>query len=307
MTRLIVSFHEWFVEGASPCRQTRKEVYVRDSPNSYLHVYDITGLPGSAPKQVADISLQSPSRGPGWVHHSRDGHYVFVGDSGDVIDTTTRKTVAVLPSLANTARSIEIDFENGVPVWAMGNRASTGMVNPPPSSLDTTTFHGDHQRAGWQQNESILTPQNVGGGAFRPIWNSPAFDSFETNPAHAYASPLYVDAVTIGSGPYAGGRFNVVLSATSNNFVYAVNAFANSTGSIQVPAGTILWSRALGTPAANANLDQVPLGILGTPTVDTSTTPPRLYVVSADASAGHQVLALDITSGNVFARLAACD
>jgi hypothetical protein len=34
-----------------------KELYVMDAPNSYVHVYDITGLPGSAPKQVADIPL----------------------------------------------------------------------------------------------------------------------------------------------------------------------------------------------------------------------------------------------------------
>ena len=277
-----------------------KEVYVTDLLNSYVRVYDITGLPGSAPKQVANISLQPASREPGWMHHSRDGHYVFVGGSGDVIDTTTRKTVATLPALANSATSIEIDFENGVPVWVMGNRSSASTVNAATSSFDTTTFHGDRQRTGWQQNETILTPQNIAGGTFGPIWNSPAFDRFGINPAHAYASPLYVDAVTISSGRYAGGTFSVVLAATSNNFVYAVNAFATTVGSAEVPAGTILWSHNLGTPATNTNLDNVPLGILGTPTVDTSAMPPRLYVVSADVSAGHQVFALDIASGNIL-------
>src|SRR5689334_22911867 len=47
----------------------------------------------------------------GWLHHSRDGQYVFVGDSGDVIDTKMRKTVTTLPPLANTRKFIEIDFE----------------------------------------------------------------------------------------------------------------------------------------------------------------------------------------------------
>lgn len=114
-----------------------KELYVMDAPNSYVHVYDVTGLPGFAPKQVADIPLVGKESGneqgcaydcekDGWLHHSQDGRYVFVADSGDVIDTTTRKTVATLPALANTRKAIEIDFQNGVPVWAMINRTSIG-------------------------------------------------------------------------------------------------------------------------------------------------------------------------------------
>jgi DNA-binding beta-propeller fold protein YncE len=34
-----------------------REIYVVDSINSYVHVFDVTGLPGSAPRQVADIQL----------------------------------------------------------------------------------------------------------------------------------------------------------------------------------------------------------------------------------------------------------
>ena len=117
-----------------------KEIYVVDQPNSYVHVFDITGLPGSVPKQVADIPLVSKLTGnkspcaydcgrEGWLHHTRDGRYVFVGDSGDVIDTGSRKTVAELPAMANSRIEIEIDFENGVPVWAMNNRSSIGTVH----------------------------------------------------------------------------------------------------------------------------------------------------------------------------------
>ena len=114
-----------------------KEIYVIDQPNSYVHVFDITGLPESAPQQIADIALVNKMVGyetpcaqtcgkSGWLHHSRDGHYVFVGDSGDVIDTGGRKSVATLPAMENTRREIEIDFQNGVPVWAMANRSSIG-------------------------------------------------------------------------------------------------------------------------------------------------------------------------------------
>jgi hypothetical protein len=116
-----------------------KEIYLMDSINSYVHVFDVTGLPGSAPRQVADIQLvgaKSRKESPcaydclkdGWLHHSRDGRYVFVGDSGDVIDTTLRKTAMMLPALANSRKEIEIDFEGGapLPIWAMNNRSSIG-------------------------------------------------------------------------------------------------------------------------------------------------------------------------------------
>lgn len=132
-----------------------KEIYVIDQPNSYVHVYDITGLPASPPKQVSNIPLAGKMTGTetlcaydcgksGWLHHSRDGHYVFVGDSGDVIDTRTRTTVATIPPLANSKKAIEIDFQNGLPVWAMNNRQSMGgaSVSPPPPGPITMVQSG---------------------------------------------------------------------------------------------------------------------------------------------------------------------
>jgi hypothetical protein len=120
-----------------------REIYLMDSINSYVHVFDITGLPKSAPRQVANIQLVGTLSGhespcaydclkDGWLHHSRDGRYVFVGDSGDVIDTTLRKTAMRLPSLANSRKAIEIDFEDGapLPIWAMNNRSSIGGSAP---------------------------------------------------------------------------------------------------------------------------------------------------------------------------------
>jgi DNA-binding beta-propeller fold protein YncE len=118
-----------------------KELYLIDSINSYVHVFDVSGLPASGPRQVADIQLVGALTGnesdcaydclkDGWIHHSRDARYVFVGDSGDVIDTVRRVTVATLPAMANTRKEIEIDFQKGVPVWAMNNRSSIGAWHP---------------------------------------------------------------------------------------------------------------------------------------------------------------------------------
>jgi hypothetical protein len=118
------------------------QIYLIDSINSYVQVFDVSGLPASPPKQVADIALQGKISGnehgcaydclkDGWLHHSHDGRYVFVGDSGDVIDTGLRRTVATLPAMINSRKEIEIDMQNGKVVWAMNNRSSIGMGSSP--------------------------------------------------------------------------------------------------------------------------------------------------------------------------------
>ena len=63
----------------------------------------------------------------GWVQRSVDGRYVFVADSGDVIETATRKVIANLAPLLNTKMSLEIDWENGVPIATSG-RTGVGQV-----------------------------------------------------------------------------------------------------------------------------------------------------------------------------------
>jgi uncharacterized protein (TIGR03437 family) len=172
------------------------------------------------------------------------------------------------------------------------------------ASQDWPTFHVDRQRTGWRPNEMTLTPAAVSGGKFGPIWNSQEFDSITIGKTvyspHLYASPLYLDQVTMTAGAHAGSSFSVVFAATSNAYVYAVNAFTTA-GANPVAAGTILWKRRLNTASVVQNLDGgMPLGVLGTPIIDTATNPPRLYVASADATAGWQVFALDVTNGSVL-------
>ena len=116
-----------------------KELYLIDFPNNYVHVFDVSKMPTGKPQKVADIKLkhslhhqESPCAadclGESWLHHSRDGRYVFVGDSGDVISTTTRTVVGYLPAMYNSRKMIEIDWQNGIPIWAMNNSSSTGQV-----------------------------------------------------------------------------------------------------------------------------------------------------------------------------------
>jgi hypothetical protein len=115
-----------------------KELWVIDQPNSYVHVFDVSALPGSAPTQIANIKLTRAMSGTqvgctydclreGWLQHTLDGRFVIVGDSGDVIDTKTRQSVANLEPLYNSRVFLEIDWSGGVPV-ATSTRSGLGYV-----------------------------------------------------------------------------------------------------------------------------------------------------------------------------------
>jgi hypothetical protein len=158
-------------------------------------------------------------------------------------------------------------------------------------------FHGDRARTGWNPNETILTPDSV-ANSFGKLWDSPVFDSFAGTPAHLYASPLYVDSVLVtGDPPYAGLQLSLVIAATSNGFVYAVNAFEAA----GIPAGTIVWRRNLGSPGGG--VDGSRLGVLGTPAIDLNATPPRIYVASdvSDGGRAWRLFGLNLTNGSIMA------
>ncbi len=115
------------------------EVYVIDSPNSIVHVFDVTQIRQNVrPKRIADIHLNHPLLGQatrcaydclqiGWLQHSLDGKYVYVGDCGDVIATATHTITAFLPQLRNTRKMIEVDWQNGR-VIATSTRQGIGAV-----------------------------------------------------------------------------------------------------------------------------------------------------------------------------------
>ena len=104
-----------------------RQLYLIDTPNGYVHVFDVSGLPASPPRDLAHIKLAHPPPNDGWLQHSRDGRYVYVGRAGDVIDTRTRKVVAFLRPLQQTADFLEIDWRGGKPV-STTSRYGTGYV-----------------------------------------------------------------------------------------------------------------------------------------------------------------------------------
>lgn len=112
-----------------------RQVWVIDSLNQYVHVFDVSQVPERRPRRIADIRLAHTLTGDGWIQISRSGCFVYVGDSGDVLSTTNFKPVAFLPALRSTKESLEIDWRHGLPV-ATSTRTGLGYVtrgpNPPP-------------------------------------------------------------------------------------------------------------------------------------------------------------------------------
>jgi hypothetical protein len=106
----------------------RPELWVLDAPNSVVHLFDVSALPGAPPVRLEDIRLSKPISGDenpctdscgriGSLLHSADGRFVYVGDSGDVIDTRTREAIANLDALHNSRVQVEVDWLHGKAVF----------------------------------------------------------------------------------------------------------------------------------------------------------------------------------------------
>jgi hypothetical protein len=115
-----------------------REVWAMDKPNGMVHIFDITGLPARPPRQIANIALGNMDANEaqcsksclkeGWVQFSRNGRYVYVGDTGAVVNAHTKRVIAHLPELRNSRKHIEVDWYRGRPVWGSPTRSQRGYV-----------------------------------------------------------------------------------------------------------------------------------------------------------------------------------
>ena len=87
------------------------ELWVVDSFYKYLHVFDVTGLPGLRPRQIADIPL---SDDPKWINFSGDGRYAHVS-TGEIVDAHTRRVIALTEK---SRQFLQIDWRGGEPLRA---------------------------------------------------------------------------------------------------------------------------------------------------------------------------------------------
>ncbi len=101
-------------------------LWVLDAPNSFVHLFRVgTGRP----RLLADVQLQKPLSGGrfpcsgncrrvGSLLLSEGGRYLYVGDSGDVIDTRKEDAVTNLEALHNSRVTLLVDWVDGRPAIA---------------------------------------------------------------------------------------------------------------------------------------------------------------------------------------------
>ena len=149
-----------------------------------------------------------------------------------------------------------------------------------------TTYHYDNQRTGWNQNETKLTPANVGPTSFGVLAQVVLDDQVD-------AQPLVVPGQQVTAGIYTvtptPGIYQVVYVATENNTIYGIRA----------SDGTVLLKRNLGTPVPKppgcASTIGPNVGISSTPVIDVAAN--ALYVVAYKLVRGtptYKVFALNL-------------
>lgn len=168
------------------------------------------------------------------------------------------------------------------------------------------TYHNDPMRDGVNPQETTLTP------SLFPTKNSSNFGKLVPSAGGAsgavdgliYAQPLYLSGVTMATASCSGSQ-NIVLVATENNSVYAFTWTYTLTAKSYTFTLTQCWTLNFNQageyaipytalPVSNGTIcdNLTPqIGITSTPVVDTSVTPPMLYVVSA-----HQTASLSYTN-----------
>src|ERR1700688_3976340 len=185
--------------------------------------------------------------------------------------------------------------------FAMMLLVTSFLVLGAQAQTNVVTQHNDNSRTGQNNRETILSPANVNGNTFGRLFSYPI-------DGQAYAQPLYVAGVTMGSGTVqAGSAHNVVFVATQHDSVYAFDADSNG-GSNASPLWKITLldsahgagSGATTVPSSDVGTDDITpeIGITATPVIDTNSN--TIYVVGKTKESGNyfqRLHALDITTG----------
>jgi hypothetical protein len=146
-----------------------------------------------------------------------------------------------------------------------------------------TTFHNDRQRDGANGNEPTFAAGTLGttGHTPTPKW-------YETTDGEIYAHPLFVKSLTLSPG----NTKDVVFVVTENNSVYQFNGSTGAqinevslNNASDMAPGTVEFAvpyTDIPEPVGGGYCNNITpeVGITGTPVIDTSITPPVLWVVS---------------------------
>jgi hypothetical protein len=185
----------------------------------------------------------------------------------------------------------------------LGCKKKENVTPPPPPSVDTLygkpnsehysvlTQHNDNTRAGFDNQESVLTTANVNSNSFGILFTLAVDDQ-------VYAQPLVYGNLNIASGTH-----NTVFIATTNNTVYAYDATKgtlfwkkNYTASGMRPPIASDMNSSWCSPYPNFTAE---IGISGTPVIDSASK--TMYFVARSTGGGlffQYLHAINITDGS---------
>ena len=154
--------------------------------------------------------------------------------------------------------------------------ADTSFGKPNSEHYSVLTQHNDNTRAGFDNQESVLTTANVNSSSFGTLFTLPVDDQ-------VYAQPLVYGNLNIASGTH-----NTVFIATTNNTVYAYDGtngtlfwkknFTESGMRVPIPSDmNSSWC----SPYPNFTTE---IGIVGTPVIDSASK--TMYFVARSTTGG---------------------
>jgi outer membrane protein assembly factor BamB len=171
-----------------------------------------------------------------------------IGDDAGHSDPAFNGTideVAVYAGKVLTAAQVQNHYVAGTTGQGATPSPAPSPTPTPASATDWDTFGFDLQRSGYNPNETMISPSNV--GSLQQVWVYNVDSSMVHEPVYAYG-------VSVGGQPtniiYAGSQWGATL--------YAINA----------STGATVWSDPVATSTYNCGKSTSQFGIGETPTID---------------------------------------
>ena len=225
---------------------------------------------GSAEPLPATVNILNSGGGTLTFASASDSPWLNVSQGS----TTAPASLQVAVSGAGLAVGV---FTGHVTISATGVQGSPQVITvtftisqaqPVSQPGDWLTIDHDPSRTGFAADETTLSVANAGN--LVQSWAAP-LDGKIT------AQPLFAGGINIG-----GTMHDIVIAATSNNSVYALDA----------GTGIVLWKRNFGTQPTNCAFP-AGFGVTGAPTIDRANQ--RVYAVSS----GGTFFSLSLIDGSI--------
>jgi outer membrane protein assembly factor BamB len=173
--------------------------------------------------------------------------FTIANDAGhsDPAFKGTIDEVAVYAGKALTATQVQNHYVAGTTGQGATPSPSPSPTPTPASATDWDTFGYDLQRSGYNPNETMVSPNNV--GSLQRVWAYNVGSTMVHEPVYAYA-------VSVGGQP--------------TNVIYAGSQYGSTLYAINASTGATVWSDPVPSSSYNCGKSVSQFGIGETPTID---------------------------------------